>query len=87
MSSLLMDRALPRAAGVKTSRYKLCRLPMTTPHELAHSEEELRMILTASQESGVLRQSELDLVEHVFVFADKRARWSVTGGSGDGGAP
>src|SRR5438874_2091482 len=61
-------------AGATRVLARACRLQMTTPHELAHSEEELRMILTASQESGVLRQSELDLVEHVFVFADKRAR-------------
>lgn len=42
-------------------------------HELAHSEEELRMILTASGESGVLKDSEVDLVKHVFEFADKVA--------------
>src|SRR5438067_10516506 len=61
-------------AGATRLVARACGLQMTTTHELAHSEEELRMILTASQESGVLRQSELDLVEHVFVFADKRAR-------------
>jgi CBS domain containing-hemolysin-like protein len=32
------------------------------------------MILTASQQSGVLKDSELDLVEHVFEFADKRVK-------------
>jgi CBS domain containing-hemolysin-like protein len=31
------------------------------------------MILTASGESGVLKDSEVDLVKHVFEFADKRA--------------
>jgi CBS domain containing-hemolysin-like protein len=46
----------------------------TSERELAHSEEELRMILTASQQSGVLKDSELDLVQHVFDFADKRAK-------------
>ena len=42
-------------------------------HELAHTEEELRMILTASGQSGVLKDSEVDLVKHVFEFADKKA--------------
>jgi CBS domain containing-hemolysin-like protein len=46
----------------------------TDEGERAHSEEELRMILTASQQNGVLKDSELDLVQHVFAFADKRAR-------------
>ena len=42
-------------------------------HDVAHTEEELRMILTASGESGVLKESEVNLVEHVFTFADKVA--------------
>lgn len=42
-------------------------------HELSHSQEEIRMILTASGESGVLKDSEVDLVKHVFEFADKTA--------------
>ncbi len=46
----------------------------TGEHEQAHSEQELRSILTHSHRRGVIRESELDLVEHVFVFADKRAR-------------
>jgi CBS domain containing-hemolysin-like protein len=53
---------------------RLFRLRPTSERELAHSEEELRMILTASQQSGVLKDSELDLVQHVFDFADKHAR-------------
>jgi CBS domain containing-hemolysin-like protein len=53
---------------------RLFRLRPTSERELAHSEEELRMILTASQQSGVLKDSELDLVQHVFDFADKRAK-------------
>ncbi len=51
----------------------LLHLKPADSHELAHSEEELRMILTASGESGVLKESEVDLVEHVFTFADKVA--------------
>jgi CBS domain containing-hemolysin-like protein len=53
---------------------RLLRIPPAGEHELAHSEEELRMILTASGASGVLKDSEVDLVKHVFEFADKVAR-------------
>jgi len=52
---------------------RLLRIPAANEHELAHTEEELRMILTASGESGVLKDSEVDLVKHVFEFADKVA--------------
>jgi CBS domain containing-hemolysin-like protein len=53
---------------------KLFRIAPTPDRELAHSEEELRMILTASGQSGILKDSEVDLVKHVFEFADKVAR-------------
>jgi magnesium and cobalt exporter, CNNM family len=42
-------------------------------HELAHSEEELRQLVTASQESGVLEASEEEMIHKVFSFADKEA--------------
>jgi CBS domain containing-hemolysin-like protein len=53
-------------------RYVL-RLKPVSEHELAHTQEELRMILQASGQSGVLKDSEVDLVKHVFEFADKVA--------------
>jgi CBS domain containing-hemolysin-like protein len=49
-------------------------LGTTSEHEVGHSEEEIRMILTGSHRSGHLKDSELDLVQHVFEFADKEAR-------------
>jgi len=49
-------------------------LGATSEPNLGHSEEEIRMILTGSYESGYLKDSELDLVQHVFEFADKEAR-------------
>lgn len=55
---------------------RLFRLQPASEHELAHSQEELRMILTASGQSGVLKDSEVDLVKHVFEFADKVA-WDI----------
>jgi len=42
--------------------------------DLAHSEEELRMIVSASHRGGVLNQMESDLIDNVFDFADRIAR-------------
>jgi len=55
---------------------RLFRLQPASEHDLAHSQEELVMILTASGQSGVLKDSEVDLVKHVFEFADKVA-WDI----------
>jgi len=59
--------------GIARVVLRLLRIAPAGEHELTHSEEELRMILTASGESGVLKDSEVDLVKHVFEFADKVA--------------
>ena len=37
----------------------------------AHTEEELRMILTESEESGAIKQSENELIQNVFDFDDR----------------
>jgi Mg2+/Co2+ transporter CorB len=42
--------------------------------ERAHSEEELRMILAASQRSGVLTAQEAEILQNVFQFADLTVR-------------
>lgn len=42
--------------------------------DLAHSEDELRMIVSASQRGGVLDQMESELIDNVFDFADRLAR-------------
>lgn len=42
--------------------------------ELAHSEEELRMIVSASRRGGILDQMESELIDNVFDFADRVAR-------------
>jgi CBS domain containing-hemolysin-like protein len=42
--------------------------------DLAHSEEELRMIVNASHRGGVLDQMESELIDNVFDFADRLAR-------------
>lgn len=42
--------------------------------DLAHSEEELRMIVSASHRGGVLNEMESELIDNVFDFADRTAR-------------
>lgn len=42
--------------------------------DIAHSEEELRMIVSASHRGGVLNQMESELIDNVFDFADRMAR-------------
>jgi len=43
-------------------------------HALVHSEEELKMLVTASQEAGVLEEQEEQMLHRVFGFADLTAR-------------
>lgn len=43
-------------------------------HELAHSEEELRIILSESYESGEINQSEYKYVNRIFEFDDRIAK-------------
>jgi CBS domain containing-hemolysin-like protein len=42
-------------------------------HGLVHSEEELKMLVTASQEAGVLEEEEEQMLHRVFDFADMTA--------------
>lgn len=42
--------------------------------DLAHSEEELRMLVNASHRGGVLDQMESEIIDNVFDFADRMAR-------------
>jgi CBS domain containing-hemolysin-like protein len=46
----------------------------TSNAELAHSEDELRMLVSASHRGGVLDQMESELLDNVFDFADRLAR-------------
>src|SRR6185295_17158581 len=42
-------------------------------HAMVHSEEELKMLVTASQEAGVLEEHEEEMLHRVFGFADLTA--------------
>src|SRR6185437_4838778 len=48
-------------------------LPPGARGRIAHSEEELKMLVTASREKGVLEAEEQEMLHNVFEFADKDA--------------
>jgi CBS domain containing-hemolysin-like protein len=52
---------------------RLLRIPPASPEE-AYSQEELRLLLASSRRSGALKDTEAELMEHVFSFGDKRAK-------------
>src|SRR5262245_44289609 len=47
-------------------------------HAMVHSEEELKMLVTASQEAGVLEEGEEQMLHRVFGFADLTAGQIMT---------
>ncbi|MGH7570884.1 MAG: hemolysin family protein [Gemmatimonadota bacterium] len=47
--------------------------PVGAGHHVAHTEEELKMIVSASTEAGVLEPEEEELIHRVFEFADMTA--------------
>ena len=53
---------------------KLFGLKPVSEHELAHSEEELRIILSESYKSGEINQSEFKYVNKIFEFDDRIAK-------------
>jgi CBS domain containing-hemolysin-like protein len=56
-------RAVTKLIGVRSAE----------GHALVHSEEELKMLVTASQEAGVLEEQEEQMLHRVFDFADLTA--------------
>ncbi|WP_425203948.1 hemolysin family protein [Priestia megaterium] len=49
-------------------------LKPASEHELAHSEEELRLLLSESYKSGEINQSELKYVNNIFEFDERTAK-------------
>jgi putative hemolysin len=58
-----MGRAVVQAFGLRAP----------SGHSLVHSEEELKMLVTASQEAGVIEEDEEQMLHRVFGFADLTA--------------
>jgi CBS domain containing-hemolysin-like protein len=59
--------------GLSNLTLKLLRLS-AADHAEIHTEEELRMILTESEEGGAIKQSEHELIQNVFEFDDRLVR-------------
>ncbi|MFD2443017.1 hemolysin family protein [Bacillus sp. CGMCC 1.16607] len=64
-------KTLNGSARLLTGLFGLKRV---SEHEIAHSEEELRMILSESYKSGEINQSEYKYVNNIFEFNDRIAK-------------
>src|SRR6266850_6576697 len=64
---------IPLMNGMGHAVVKLLGLHSKGGHALVHSEEELKMLVTASQEAGVLEEHEEQMLHRVFGFADLTA--------------
>jgi CBS domain containing-hemolysin-like protein len=60
--------------GTANRLLKWAGLEPVSEHEAAHTEEEIRLLVTQSHQSGHIDQTELSLVEHVFDFSETLAR-------------
>lgn len=60
--------------GTANALMKRVGLDPVSEHEAAHTEEEIRILVNQSHQSGHIDQTELSLVEHVFDFSETLAR-------------
>ncbi|RNB78194.1 hemolysin family protein [Brevibacillus panacihumi] len=60
--------------GTANAMMKRLGLEVLTEHEAAHTEEEIRLLVNQSHQSGHIDQTELTLVEQVFDFSETLVR-------------
>lgn len=60
--------------GLGTILLRLIKIPPTQTSHLAHSIEELNMLINASYNEGVLNETERELLSNVFKFSDLTAK-------------
>jgi CBS domain containing-hemolysin-like protein len=60
--------------GMTTGALRLFGLNKKDSDDDVHTEEELRMILTESEEGGAIKQSEHELIQNVFEFDDRTVK-------------
>jgi len=53
---------------------KLLKIPLSQSSHLAHSTEELNMLINASYNEGVLNETEKEMLQNVFKFSDLNAK-------------
>jgi CBS domain containing-hemolysin-like protein len=73
-SELLFKPAIWALNGTGNFLLRTIGMRAATAHEMVHSVEELRMLVDASGEQGVLERSERDMLDAVFTFGDVTAR-------------
>jgi CBS domain containing-hemolysin-like protein len=79
--------------GLGARAVRLLGLRPPSGHSMVHSEEELKMLVTASQEAGVLEEDEEQMLHRVFGFGDLTAgqvmvpRTEMSGIRGDATLP
>ncbi|MBW7477787.1 hemolysin family protein [Paenibacillus oenotherae] len=60
--------------GAANRLLKLVGVKPATEHELAHTEEEIRILMDQSAQSGIIDQDEMKLFDNIFEFSDRLAR-------------
>lgn len=60
--------------GLSRLVLRLMGMKPSGEHDDVHTEEELRLLLTESEESGAIKQSEHELIQNVFEFDDRIVR-------------
>jgi len=60
--------------GAASLLLRLAGIEPVTKHESAHTEEEIRQLISQSHQSGHIDQTELALVDNIFSFSERLAR-------------
>lgn len=60
--------------GLGNFLLRLLKVPLSQSSHLAHSTEELNMLINASYNEGVLNETEKDMLQNVFKFSDLTAK-------------
>ncbi len=68
----LLKPAIVVLNGLGNLVLRLCGLRPGTGEESLHSPEELKLLVTASQEAGLLQEVQLEVVERVLTIGDRR---------------
>lgn len=70
LTEMLFKPAIWALNGTGNFLLKLIGMRAASGHEMVHSVEELKMLVVASEESGVLEDTERDMLHAVFDFAE-----------------
>jgi CBS domain containing-hemolysin-like protein len=73
LTEMLFKPAIWALNGTGNFLLKLIGMRAASGHEMVHSVEELKMLVAASEESGVLEDTERDMLHAVFDFAEVTA--------------